>query len=189
MKPPPDPAEDHAGDALVVLERFSSAVQIPRGGLFARQHGFAVLVLPCARDNTSTTSPILISDFCRAKPNSFGGHAAFGLQADIDQGELASIAMTVPVRTLPSRPRAAPRLSSRPQKRRPTSGADGRVAFPQLSPTFFAAGCVRRSRVGAKWAASQQMTGSAARRAAAIPNAAIYRAAANAGRRRAPRCR
>ena len=82
-------AEDHAGDALVVLELlFERGPRFFALRLLAAQHRFAVLVFHALEEHLDHIADLDFSLAGRATELT-QGHAAFGLQANINEGKFA----------------------------------------------------------------------------------------------------
>ena len=83
-----DAAEDHAGDAGLVVE---GLLQLDpaflAAGLVARQHGFAQRILDALEIDLDLVADLHIGGHAR-HGEFLQRHAAFGLQADIDHGEV-----------------------------------------------------------------------------------------------------
>ena len=83
-----DAAEDHAGDAGLVVEGlFQLDPAFLAAGLVARQDGFAKRVLDALQIDFDFVADIDVGGNARHR-EFLEGDAAFGLQADIDHGEV-----------------------------------------------------------------------------------------------------
>ena len=83
-----DPAEDMAGDALTVVEgAFKLDPGLLAPGLVARQHGLAVGILQPFDIDLHLVARLDFRSRAR-RGELLGRHAAFGLEADIDHGEI-----------------------------------------------------------------------------------------------------
>ena len=83
-----DLVEDDAGDLLVVVERLLElAPAFLAARLVARQHGFAERILDAVEEHLDLVADLEIA--FAAGPGEFAQrHAAFGLQADVDDGHV-----------------------------------------------------------------------------------------------------
>jgi hypothetical protein len=83
-----DAAEDHAGDAGLVVEGLSQLdPAFFAAGLVAAQHGFTEALLDALQVNLDRVAHLDVGGHAR-HGEFFQGNAAFGLEADIDHGKI-----------------------------------------------------------------------------------------------------
>src|SRR6185437_7640028 len=83
-----DPAEDHAGDARLVVERlFQLDPAFLAAGLVAAQHGFAQRILDALEIDLDLVTHLNVGGDARHR-EFLQRHAAFGLETDIHHGEV-----------------------------------------------------------------------------------------------------